>query len=80
MFLHFLQENMSVIHFWIFSHYQNVIPALCFDKTECSWLLQYVWVDKEPTLIISPAQRGSDRARLHKKMFAVCKAFTASDN
>lgn len=32
---------------------------MCFDKTECSWLLQHVWVEKEQSLIISIAQHGS---------------------
>lgn len=59
--LHFLL-TVSAIHGWIFSRRQNVMAALCFDKSECSWLLQYVWVTKEQTLIISPAQRGSGRA------------------
>lgn len=34
----------------------------CFDNTEFSWLLQYVWVEKEQILIISSAQRGSGLA------------------
>lgn len=67
------------IHCWIFNHQQNVKASLCFDRRECFWLLQYVWVAKEQPLIISPAQCGSGRAFI-KGLLAVCKAFNVPNN
>lgn len=57
------------------------MAALCFDKTECSWLLQYVWVEKEQTLIISTAQRGSGRANgFIRGYWLFVKPFNVPDN
>lgn len=79
-FLHFLQ-HVSATHCWIFNHCQNVMASLCFDKTECSWLLQYVWVEKEQTLIISSAQRGSRRSSCFIRGYRLfVKPFNVPDN
>lgn len=54
----------------------------CAGKTECSWLLEYVWVEKEQTLIIFPQHSMVlwPCLHLHKRLLAVCNAFNVSDN
>lgn len=54
----------------------------CAGKTECSWLLEYVWVEKEQTLIIFPQHSMVlwPCLRLHKRLLAVCNAFNVPDN
>lgn len=54
----------------------------CAGKTECSWLLEYVWVEKEQTLIIFPQHSMVlwPCLHLHKRLLAVCNAFNVPDN
>lgn len=54
----------------------------CAGKTECSWLLEYVWVEKEQTLIIFPQHSMVLWLclHLHKRLLAVCNAFNVPDN